>query len=172
MRKNKTFNCTSTALDITNAIRQYEEDAFERHKETDAFKCGCSIQAGLRTVAQLLPIARWKSPRRKGLIASNDPAVVGEILGVACSAAHERTALAVLCGLSGVGVPMASAILTAIDQVRYTVIDRRVLNVLTGNEWDPTVDDYVRYLEFCKGRAKAYGVSLRNLDRALWTLGA
>jgi hypothetical protein len=49
----------------------------------------------------------------------------------------------VLMGLSGVGLPMASAILTAIDQDRYTVIDYRALQALGASEVDPDLNFYL-----------------------------
>lgn len=172
MKKNKQLICTKSKQQIDSALAQYLGNSVEVQKEANAFACGTKISGGDYSVANLLPIADWKSPRRKALISSNDQNLVSEILPLACSASHEQTAIAVLCGLSGVGVPMASAILTSIDPNRYTVIDRRVLIVLTGNEWEPTVGDYAWYLNFCKSTVKKHGMSLRDLDRALWTLGA
>lgn len=172
MKKNKSFSCKKSQTQIQRALARYLGDSDEVDKEKNAFAAGIKISGGDYDVANLLLIADWKSPRRKALIESNPEPVVTEIIGLACSATHECTAIAVLCGLSGVGVPMASAILTAIYRDRYTVIDRRVLMVLTGNKWEPTVADYVRYLDFCKTTATKYGMSLRDLDRALWTMGA
>lgn len=171
-KRNKVLLCAKSQQEIAGAIVQYLGQSSEVKKEMTAFAYGAKIQGGDHALANLLPIAQWKSPRRKGLIVGNRQSVVTEILGLGCSATHERTAVAVLCGLSGVGVPMASAILTAMDRNRYTVIDRRVLAVLTGNRWEPIVDDYERYLGYCRKCALSYGVSLRDLDRALWTLGA
>jgi hypothetical protein len=65
---------------------------------------------------------------------------------------------------------MASAILTAIDQDKYTVIDYRALEALGVPDVDPDLNFYVRqYLPECRRLAAEAKVSLRTLDRALWT---
>jgi hypothetical protein len=89
-------------------------------------------------------------------------------LRLAVSARTERASVAVLKGLHGVDVPVATAILTAIDQDRYTVIDVRALESLGVKIPFPTIDDYLEYLLYCKSKAAEWGVSLRTLDRALW----
>jgi hypothetical protein len=65
-------------------------------------------------------------------------------------------------------VPVASAILTAIDPKRYTVIDFRALEALGIKRASPSVDFYLDYLKHCRQLAKTHRVSLRDLDRALW----
>jgi len=75
----------------------------------------------------------------------------------------------VLTGLRGVGTPMASAILTALDQEQYTVIDFRALEALGVANAQADLEFYIRhYLPECKRLASEAGVSLRTLDRALW----
>jgi len=46
---------------------------------------------------------------------------------LALAARTERSAISVLRGLAGVDVPVASAIMTAIDPKRYTILDFRAL---------------------------------------------
>jgi hypothetical protein len=65
-------------------------------------------------------------------------------------------------------VPVASAILTAIDPERYTVIDFRALEALGNKSNDRTVNFYLAYLDACRQLAQEHQVSLRDLDRALW----
>jgi hypothetical protein len=77
-------------------------------------------------------------------------------------------AVAVLTALHGVGIPMASAILTAINPERYTVLDFRALESLGITNWPENVAFYVFYLEACRELAAKHGKSLRTLDRALW----
>jgi hypothetical protein len=89
-------------------------------------------------------------------------------LAVAVDAQQERTALAVLVGLKGVLVPVASAILTTIAPDRYTVLDFRALESLGCASQDRSIDFYLGYLEACRGLASRHDMSLRNFDRALW----
>jgi hypothetical protein len=48
---------------------------------------------------------------------------VEDALRLALAARTERSAIAVLRGLGGVDVPVASAIMTAVDPSRYTILD-------------------------------------------------
>ena len=65
-------------------------------------------------------------------------------------------------------MPVASAILTAIDPERCTVIDFRALEALGKKTNDRSVNFYLSYLDACRTLAEEHQVSLRNLDRALW----
>jgi hypothetical protein len=81
----------------------------------------------------------------------------------------ERSAIEVLDSLHGVGVPIASAILTTINPARYTIIDFRALEALGVSKWPSgSVGYYLHYLRKCHELAHQYHVSLRTLDRALW----
>jgi hypothetical protein len=66
---------------------------------------------------------------------------------------------------------MAAAILTAIDQAKYTVVDWRTVEALgvpNVDYWN--LNFYLRsYLPECKRLAGQAGVSLRKFDRALWS---
>ena len=98
----------------------------------------------------------------------NGDGEIADALSLACAANTERAAISVLCGLTGVDTPVASAILTWINPERYTVIDFRALEALGNETNDRTVNFYLCYLSACRRLAKEHGVSLRNLDRALW----
>ena len=91
-----------------------------------------------------------------------------DALRAATAAPNDQTAVEALIELSGVGVPVASAILTAIYPNRYTIIDFRALEALGTNTTNRSVSFYLRYLRHCRETAEMYGVSLRQLDRALW----
>jgi hypothetical protein len=82
--------------------------------------------------------------------------------------ATERAAISVLRGLHGIDTPVASAILTAIDPERYTVIDFRSLEALGNKTNDRSVNFYLCYLNACRRLAEERKASLRDFDRALW----
>jgi hypothetical protein len=68
---------------------------------------------------------------------------------------------------------MASAILTAIDQNRHTIIDWRALHALGVPDWPIDVNFYLkRYYPECSRIAQQTGLSLRTVDRALWQWSA
>jgi len=157
--------------DILVASRQYVADASEMTREKNAFAAGDRIAAGDFDPSHLVSIIDWKSSRPKSQIKGNDPRHVTEALRVAMAVQHERTAVAVLCGLRGIGVAMASAISTAVDRERFTVIDWRALKALGVKRSWLTVDDYLDYLAYCRTKAKKHRISLRDFDRALWIVG-
>lgn len=133
------------------------------------FDAGKNIVYGDYSRKNLDVIVNWKSHRRAGLIASNTDDEISEALCIAVSAKEPRTAFAVLMGLSGVAVPMASAILTSIDQNRYTIIDWRALEALGVRDAAITLNFYLKhYFPVCQRLADAACVNLRTVDRALW----
>ena len=65
---------------------------------------------------------------------------------------------------------MASAILTAIDQNKYTITDVRAQEALSIPEVYVDLNFYVsRYLPECMRLSTKAGVPLRTFDRALWS---
>lgn len=139
-----------------------------------AFKAGRRIRDGELTRSNLIEIVSWKSNRRAGLIANNTDEEIADALRLALLADEPRSAFAVLMGLEGIAVPMASAILTAIDQERYTVIDYRALDALSVPDADYyKLEFYLHhYFPACKRLAAEHNVDLRTFDRALWAWSA
>jgi hypothetical protein len=140
----------------------YEDDS-------EALKAGQRIAEGDYSRANLDVIFRWKTGDRGiSRLHRNSDAEIFDVLRLAVAARTERAALSVLCGLSGVEIPVASAILTAIDPERYTIIDFRALEALGVKKSWHTIDSYLAYLGQCRQLARENRVSLRELDRALW----
>jgi hypothetical protein len=159
---------------------KYLSDQSEMAREGKAFAAGTRIAGGGSLRDNLIPIFDWKSPRPKGKFRLNSDEEVKDALRLMLAAETVRAAVAVLRGLRGVDVRMASAILTAVFPRRYTVIDVLALWTLgvrradgeMRRDYSPTIDDYLVYLAFCREHAAALeGCSdnpLRDLDRALW----
>ena len=141
--------------------------------EIAAMEAGKRIRGKSREIADLLTIAGWKAPRSAHHLKSNKSKLLSDVLDVA-AAESGCTAKKVdeLVKLAGVGVPMASAILTCINPASYTVIDVKVLDALNAKQRTISRDLYVRYLAFCRSTAIEIGVELRQLDRALWKSGS
>jgi hypothetical protein len=80
-----------------------------------------------------------------------------------------RVVIETLTKLSGVGIPVASAIMSAVFPERFTIIDFRALDALSAEKLSTaSINRYLEYVEFCKRLANRWGLSLRDLDRALW----
>jgi hypothetical protein len=137
--------------------------------DDDALAAGSRIRAGHYGRQHLVTIFNWKTKGRgRSRLSGNSDGEIADALNLASHAKTERAAVAVLLGLRGVQVPVASAILTAIYPKRYTVIDFRALEALGCDSKDRSVNFYLAYLKTCRQLALKYDVTLRNLDRALW----
>jgi hypothetical protein len=151
-------------------IRSWAE--FWHPDNDDAFNSGRRLASGdfSKSKEDLYEIAIWKSPRRAALIRDNTETEIAEALRFASNAKEARNAFAVLMGLRGVGLPMASAVLSLIDPNRYTVIDWRALDALGAKDWNADLNFYLEfYLPKCLELASNANVNLRTIDRALWT---
>lgn len=166
------FALRLTREEIVALATEYQANKDEMRREKAAFDAGDRIahndfdHADPRTIIR--PIVRWKSPRPWAQITNNGSAEIDEALCCAVSMRSDHLKLAVLVGLRRVAVPMASAILTAIDRTRFTVIDVRALNTLGVSMLSPTIENYLAYRDFCRRKTRELEVSLRDLDRALW----
>jgi hypothetical protein len=147
--------------------------------ERDAFEAGALIRNGNLSRANLEILVRWKSERVAHYItdSSNSDEDIKKALTVAVSPdSSVYDAVTALTKLRGVGVPVASAILTWILPDRYTVLDFRALEALGYVQQNAGF--YVEYLTFCKRLADSGIIkpqenlpaptALRALDRALW----
>jgi hypothetical protein len=108
---------------------------------------------------------------------ANGEAKIRRVLAVAASpASSTRQAVEALMELRGVDLPIASAILAAIDPDRYNVLDFRTLEAIGHARHD--VEFYAEYVAFCRRLAERGLVKpqsdlpgatpLHALERALW----
>jgi thermostable 8-oxoguanine DNA glycosylase len=144
-------------------------DRYSFQEDAAALEAGKQIQKGLYTRNNFEKIFEWKTRGRgRSRLSRNSDGEIEDALRLAGSAKTDRSAVAVLLGLNGVQVPVASAILTALDPERFTIIDFRALEALGTKQGAITIDYYLKYLEYCRSLSKKVGLSLRTLDRALW----
>ncbi len=163
--KKPTFQLQYDPADIPKLARKYMAvSAEDDGKMEDA---GRRIARGDFSRSNLEVICGWKSRRRVRLLKDNTDAEIKEALKSAVNATDVKSAVLSLTTLAGVGVKMASAILTAVDQDRYTVLDYRALEAL-GVEDSDDIDFYVLYVEACHNMSKKYGCGMRTFDRANW----
>jgi hypothetical protein len=147
-------------------------DLAKRYRYQDdevALNAGSLIRDGQCTRENLELIFEWKTNGRgRSRLAKNSDAEISDALNLVLKANTDRVAVALLTGLSGVQIPVASAVLTTIYPDRFTIIDFRALHALGVEQPQITVDFYLSYLDQCRHLAKEHNVSLRTLDRALW----
>ena len=188
MRKNNQLD-EHARLELEKALRTYPAEVgdgpFEKEQQLLAL-LPLTFQRD-RKISQLenyLEIVRWKSPRSAGKYAERDISKVRRQSRKAfefARAGRLSQALDALVSprLKGVGVRMATAILMFYDPDQFTVMDINAwlslvhLGVLDAFEcgWEET-EDYKVYQEACHSTKRWFRHSLRDTDRALWTLGA
>ena len=113
-------------------------------------------------------VARWKSPRRAGLIERNDDDYVKEITSWSFSARNERARIRVLRLLDGIGWPTASAILHLFHKDPYPILDFRALWSVGLESYRYSSAFWQDYVYFCREVASRNQVDIRTLDKALW----
>jgi len=123
-------------------------------------------------------IVIWKSNRTKTKIRDglNDPGrSVEELMRDVHQARTPEAKVEVLLPVRGIGISIASAILTVCYPKEFTVLDWRAWETL--QEWEVEglperypgkSEEYVQYCQACKRLAEQQNLSLRDLDRALW----
>lgn len=149
--------------------------------DANCLKAGDDIRNGDRSKDTLRIIYRWKMESRaylgqeKKYFDKNSDAEVSRALSRAIEAVRDRNierAFYELQSLKGVAIAVASAILMAIFPDGFTVIDINAFRALGVPEKTPlTVQLYVHYLRYCGEQAQRLGLSLRDMDRALWQWG-
>ena len=131
---------------------------------------------GVFTRAEFRRMCRWKSPRARLLWEKNSPARIATVSRVVLATRDERVRMELLTSLAGVGVPMASAILTLIDPRRYGVLDIRAWQLLfairsvesnrRGQGF--TIAQWLDYLAALREHARRLGVSARTVEYTLF----
>ena len=131
---------------------------------------------GVFTRAEFRRMCRWKSPRARLLWEKNSPARIAAVSRAVLATRDERVRMELLTSLTGVGVPMGSAILTLIDPRRYGVLDIRAWQLLfairsvesnrRGQGF--TIAQWLDYLAALRQHARRLGVSARTVEYTLF----
>ena len=129
------------------------------------------------TAEEFFAIVIWKSNRAKTKVLKGikeDGRTVEKLTKDVHQENDLEKKVEILNSVSGIGIPIASAVLTVCYPDIFTIVDYRAsqtLNELGRNfKGDPTtsVSVYMEYVETCSQFAKKEGLSLRDTDRVLW----
>ena len=131
---------------------------------------------GVFTRAEFERMCRWKSPRAQHLWRANSAARIRAVSRAMLATRSERRRMELLTSLRGVGVPIASAILTLIDPRRYGVLDIRcwqllfaVDSVSTNRRGQGfTIAHWEQYLSALRHYARRLGVTARTIEYTLF----
>lgn len=131
---------------------------------------------GYLTPLELEAVCRWKSARAIRRIRENTYHRVRAATGAALASRNEQRRLEALLQLSGVGIPMASALLTLVEPNKYGVIDIRVWQLLytlrmvrgnpKGTQFRPS--HWNQFLAILRRLASRLGVGARDIERTLF----
>ncbi|MHA2295473.1 MAG: hypothetical protein ACXAEU_11845 [Candidatus Hodarchaeales archaeon] len=135
-------------------------------------------QRGYLEKDEFLMIGRWKSPRPVNNYLTNSDEIVREITGIGLAPSRsEEVRVQVIRILDGVGLRVASAILTVVYPEKYGVLDVRAWRIL--HKWGKVerdklksekVSDWINYLNILTDMAKKYQVRPRDIDMALYAI--
>ena len=150
-------------------------------REHDATAALIRDLAGVRargafTRAQFVRMCRWKSPRARHLWLTNSAARVRAVSRAVLASRSERRRMELLTSLRGVGVPIASAILTLIDPRRYGVLDIRCWQFLFASRSVAanrrgqgfTIAQWEQYLAVLRCYGRRLGVTARVVEYTLF----
>lgn len=123
-------------------------------------------------------IVIWKSNRAKTKVQrglAQAGISTAQLIARVDEALTEQAKVDVLCDVWGIGIPIASAILTVCYPDTFSVLDYRVWEVLKlegvmdlPKRAPHNPESYVRFCTVCRALANEAGISLRDFDRALW----
>lgn len=165
--------------DVTNYPIFVDEDGVEHEERSPYFETMSKVlqKRGYLVKKEFVSIGKWKTERQKGRYENNNDENVESLTREALEASG-LDKVKILDKLEGVGVPVASAILTVVYPKDYCVIDYRTwrallwlvtlkskgsFNFTSYREYSDFLDIYDRY-----GTASAYGrflETLKNIGR-------
>jgi len=125
---------------------------------------------GYFTKHEFEQICYWKTPRSRSKVASNSAQYIECVTRTALTTDSEQLRVEVLTLLNGVSWPTASVILHFCHQDPYPILDVRALWSLgvDAGQVIYNFDLWWGYTQVCRQLAKRAGLSMRELDRALW----
>ncbi len=158
-------------------IEEYLFSKVHEHFHQDGYLCAFDF----------FSIVGWKSNRPKGMIREalrercpDLDQAVKSLTGDIHKAADHENRLKMLLDMRGIGLPMATAILTVLYPDHFTVYDTRVCNQLgrfsnLGNRSIATIwEGYEEFRQAVRDEAVRRGapesLGLRDMDRWLWSL--
>ena len=157
-------------------------DEFQRRQDPKDAEVEREIETWLRRLPEpkyldkpnFVKIGRWKTKRQTRAYESNDQVLVEKATRLAYLADEPHLKLHILQVLRGVSVGVSSTILYFLHPDSFPIFDIRARTTLrAAGSWNRPVDDasadaWLEYVQLMRGLSRDLGVSLRDLDKALW----
>jgi len=119
------------------------------------------------TKQQLRQVIFWKSPRNLKQEKNSEEDVINKTID-ALSKTVDEEKIKTLCDLKGIGVAIASAILTMVNPEKYGIIDFHAWRALYKEKKESfTKKDYIKYLKEIQKTAKEENITPREIDKGL-----
>ena len=159
--------------DAQTGAQRLVEQYLMTFKDTVKARKTSGTPSGYLRYNELYDLVYWKLKRSRRIGENSEP-FVKEVTGEAFSLDDDWEKLNKLTELKGVGEPVASAILHLCDEKEYPILDKHALRSvwIDHNEVNYNDEFWQKYVDFCRAKAKRYGVSMRTLDQALWKYSA
>jgi hypothetical protein len=118
---------------------------------------------------EFLMITHWKSPRSIRKVELNSNEVIKEITKLVFKTNNEEVKIRILNSLDGIGIPIASAILTIPYPEKYGIIDVRAWQTLFDySKKSFNIKDWLSYLDKIREWGNKFDLSPRDIDKALF----
>ncbi|WP_302080611.1 hypothetical protein [Salinibaculum rarum] len=174
---------------------EYRDESGTWRKDSDPMFASISNALESRdyelSVAELQRISQWKlqSSRNDANVTQNSTEAVTRQFQSALQASTDAEAISTLTELSGIGVPMASTVLTVARPSQYAIIDYRAFRGLAGvkpelinskqyadyaeflehfRTYLKNPDAYEYYMRHVRELAETENLTAREVDMALW----
>jgi thermostable 8-oxoguanine DNA glycosylase len=132
-------------------------------------------KSGVMSDFDFFAIVTWKSNRSKTKVRKGLNRSAEEVMRAVHTKTDDRGRLEKLIEIGGIGIPIASAVLTVCYPDRFTVLDYRAWETLrelgrvTAVRMPTRPEGYFdTYLKACQALAHENSMTLRELDHALW----
>ncbi|SJZ45222.1 PHP domain-containing protein [Selenihalanaerobacter shriftii] len=131
-------------------------------------------QKGYLTKDELYNLAHLNSTRSSYHVKKNPAYRVKKVTEIVYQLDDEFSQLTLLVGLTGIGIPTASAILTSLNDTEHAVIDTRVwatlhqMGYFDVEKESFTADDYLRIMEIIRKLALETDLSTAKIGYALF----
>lgn len=162
---------TSLRLQCSKAALRSEAARYDVGVDAEVEAVAPAVRSrGFARRDEFLVLCDWKSRRPSKRYRENSEGLIEEATRVALGSRREELKIGVLLILSGVSWPVASVILHFCDRGKYPILDVRALASL-GVDPPPspyTFDFWMAYTNYTRSLSRETGLSMRQLDRALW----
>lgn len=153
-------------------IREYELEKQLFNEISNNFKENKTLSD-----EEFFKIIIWKSNRTKGKILAGikkSKKNIKELMKNVHNAKTLAEKVETLTKIKGIGLPIASAVLSVCYPKEFTILDYRVWGILfedkkvKSKRVPNTISGYLDYVNICKNYAKELKLSLRDFDKAMW----